>query len=382
MLNTEIRSLTGLRGIAACWVVLFHMGPDGGLGALLGTLGRHGYLAVDLFFVLSGFVMALSYRALFARGLTGRGYATFLLRRVARVWPLYVVATLGYAAVLAAGFGSNRLSAGTVAHLLPVNLAMLQAWGFGESIDHPAWSISTEFAAYLLFPVFAWMTLFGRPAVAVGASVAAFLALCTLPTLAGHGGLSGPLDLSAAGTVWPLLRCLLEFPLGMAAYRLATGLQPSSVLLRPVAAWGLAALLLLLLCVVDTDLAVVGLAPLFLVQLALCRNGVTRVLGSAPVLFLGRVSYAVYLLHWTLLPTVRFGRVLEPALSHTAAVVAMQLLAFAVLIPAAAVAFHLVEMPGRRLVNQLGRWVLPFQEVAVKRSEAAGAAELPLPRAS
>jgi hypothetical protein len=65
----EIKSLTGLRGVAACAVVLYHyQGSDAGLGRFV----LHGYTAVDLFFALSGFVMALTYAGAFADGF-GRG---------------------------------------------------------------------------------------------------------------------------------------------------------------------------------------------------------------------------------------------------------------------------------------------------------------------
>ena len=58
----EIRALTGIRGIAACFVVIYHFYfgvlNKGSAGVIL----SHGYMAVDLFFVLSGFVMALTYQ--------------------------------------------------------------------------------------------------------------------------------------------------------------------------------------------------------------------------------------------------------------------------------------------------------------------------------
>lgn len=68
MAGLEIRALTGLRGIAAILFVVFHeAGNFAGTGPAA-TFLRHGYNAVDLFFVLSGFVMALTYRAKFRGG--------------------------------------------------------------------------------------------------------------------------------------------------------------------------------------------------------------------------------------------------------------------------------------------------------------------------
>ena len=126
MARGEIRPLTGLRGIAGCWELVFHLHEEQGLRGYAGAILKHGYLAVDIFFVLSGFVMALSYRHLFEAGFSVRSFAGFLIRRLARVWPLYAAATLAYLAVFASGLGSGRVSPSTLIGLLPINLAMLQ----------------------------------------------------------------------------------------------------------------------------------------------------------------------------------------------------------------------------------------------------------------
>jgi peptidoglycan/LPS O-acetylase OafA/YrhL len=92
--RSEIRSLTGLRGVAAAYVVLYHMHLFELCSGAAATVLTHGYLAVDLFFVLSGFVMALTYAELFEGGFSAGRYRDFLVRRIARVYPLYVVVTL------------------------------------------------------------------------------------------------------------------------------------------------------------------------------------------------------------------------------------------------------------------------------------------------
>ena len=160
----EIKSLTGLRGVAACWVVLFHyitafhhaeldqnLSTKSSAGfRLVELFFVHGYLAVDLFFILSGFVMALTYGGAFEAGISSRAYLDFLGKRLGRVYPLYIALTAAVAVLSYAGIG-------TVNPPSPVDLAsnvlLIQAWGIADSIDVPAWSISTEFAAYLLFPL-------------------------------------------------------------------------------------------------------------------------------------------------------------------------------------------------------------------------------------
>jgi peptidoglycan/LPS O-acetylase OafA/YrhL len=166
----EIRSLTGLRGIAAVYVVIFHYFLGVGMSNPLKTLLAHGYLGVDLFFVLSGFVMALNYGHLFETGFSFLAYRTFLGRRIARIYPLYVAGTLvGFVLTQAALI--EPLRSGSTSGNLVANLLMVQSWGVGQSYDPPAWSISTEWAAYLLFP------LLVVPAVLRG-SLAALTMLC------------------------------------------------------------------------------------------------------------------------------------------------------------------------------------------------------------
>ena len=152
----ELLALTSIRGIAAWWVVLFHMRlllvpwlPVGAIRVL-----DHGNLAVDLFFVLSGFVIALNY----GERLAGDWRATgdFLFRRFARIYPLHLL-ILGGFALYAGGailFGSATLAGQDPGYFL-ASLFLVQNWGFTDALrwNVPAWSISTEALAYLLFPV-------------------------------------------------------------------------------------------------------------------------------------------------------------------------------------------------------------------------------------
>jgi len=92
----HLASLTPLRGIAALWVVLFHycwhfpaVHADRYTGAVY-----KGYLAVDLFFMLSGFVISHVYHGAFALRVTGRRYRDFLKARIARIYPLHLTVLL------------------------------------------------------------------------------------------------------------------------------------------------------------------------------------------------------------------------------------------------------------------------------------------------
>ncbi len=103
----EIKSLTGLRGVRSMprdGVPLPSRSNAPGVARLF--LLR-GYLAVDLFFVLSGFMMALTYQRRFSSGFRSREYFHFLYLRLARVYPLYIVVTGAFLAL-----GEPAISAG------------------------------------------------------------------------------------------------------------------------------------------------------------------------------------------------------------------------------------------------------------------------------
>src|ERR1700761_2103419 len=167
MPTKELQSLTPLRGIAAIWVICFHYGvvyfafhPE-----QFGYLFNKGYLAVDMFFMLSGFVLSHVYWRTFASDetLQGRDYWNFISARIARLYPLhlfnlslFLIATLAFGLheYFAAGnlpsiplFGPRSLTA------LVANVFMVQGIDAGDlAWNYPSWSISVEFFAYFLFP--------------------------------------------------------------------------------------------------------------------------------------------------------------------------------------------------------------------------------------
>jgi peptidoglycan/LPS O-acetylase OafA/YrhL len=229
--RSEIRALTGLRGMAAMLVVAYHFCPSVAASTVLykDTIGR-GYLWVDLFFILSGYVMALNYGKLFVDRFSGAVFAGFLLRRIARIYPLYFVMLCIQIAYTMAVYGNFRESNGwaavTVAHPIrdiPANLFLAQSLGVSPSIIGQAWSISTEFAAYFSFPALvAWVLSGGRRGVAVAGLLAVTL-LVVVAAFDMHDGAyhSGSLDAYDGTHVSPLLRCLGGFILGMVTFRMS-----------------------------------------------------------------------------------------------------------------------------------------------------------------
>src|SRR6516164_1868697 len=161
----QLQSLTPLRGIAALWVVLYHYAvlypPSLHLQHYTDMLEK-GYLAVDLFFMLSGFVLAHVYWNAFAADVDER-YRKFLFARIARLYPLHLFVLSLFVATEIADRAVHYAETGEL-ELVPLegaqsftalvaNLFMLQGLKASQlSWNYPAWSISVEFMAYLVFP--------------------------------------------------------------------------------------------------------------------------------------------------------------------------------------------------------------------------------------
>lgn len=160
----EIRALTGLRIVAAVWVVLFHFRPmlgdaSPGFRDALAPVLDCGAQGVDLFFILSGFVLTWNYLDRMGRSWSVRANLHFLRLRLARVWPVYLV-TLHLAAVwviftLHVGHVPSPEAGQLTAISYVRQILLVQLWFQpyfdGSSWDGPAWSISAEWLAYLLF---------------------------------------------------------------------------------------------------------------------------------------------------------------------------------------------------------------------------------------
>ena len=147
-------SLDGLRGVAALFVAMRHT-------SFFHNLGIHGgYLAVDLFFVLSGFVIAHAYEGRLERGLSA---GRFLALRYLRLWPVYALgAVLGLIAAAAQALpGRDNLNLGQVIHTAPFALLMLPGPHIKPmlyAVNSVAWSLALELLVNLVY-AFAWRPL-------------------------------------------------------------------------------------------------------------------------------------------------------------------------------------------------------------------------------
>ncbi len=347
--KVQLDALTGARGIAAWYVVFYHIreafGPEVPSGVI--AFFAKGYLAVDLFFILSGFVMWLTYGAKFERdGL--RAAPDFLWRRVARIFPLHLfilIAMAAFAALLVA-VGKGDAARYPFAEL-PLHIILIQNWGFTSALswNDPAWSISTEMGAYFALPVVA-MLLARWKGTALTNLILAF-ALCVLLALALNAG--GAQHLGDKISELGLVRCLFQFFLGVAVCRIWQALRPTPLSTSMALAFILAAGLALGWGMdwLTEIMAVPALFACFVYLFAGSSSWANNPFCGRIALHLGDISYSTYLVHffgWILFKLVFVSDVTNVPLWMMAGFAALTYSASLLL-------YHLIELPGRRFVQ-------------------------------
>lgn len=344
----EIRALTGLRGIAAVAVMGGHFYDHAALtGTAADIVDATGH-SVELFFILSGFVLAMVYgNTIQRRG----GFWRYVRQRLARIYPLYAVMTLLCFALASAGVPLYGQPTASGLALLS-NLLMTQQWGWPiDSLDAPGWSISTEWAANLLFPLAAWAILRRSARQAITAAVLCGAVLVIADRVAGDSYWDMPILLRWGEIRLPesMITCAAEFLAGMACWRL-----------RPVGLarwlghdWVLAAIMggmVLQEALSAPSIWFCTLAALLVIGLSQERSAIARVLGWGPLHWLGVISYSVYLVHAPMMALVGVLSDLPVPHAFTVAIWGTML----AVLPAAAATHRWIERPAQRWLRTTG----------------------------
>ncbi len=352
--NQDIPQLTGLRGIAATMVLLLHL--DQIHGNILSPFVRpiaEGYLGVDIFFVLSGYILAHVYRTTGTQSL--RGYGIVLWRRFARIYPMHL-ATLAalFAMVAARGLLDTNF---WIVSEIPRHLLLLQAWVPELSWNIPSWSISAEWAAYVLFPLTVAAILRPRHAIAPMLVVAVLFAGFQIFGIDTAG-------LPGSWLGWPAaLRIACEFSLGTLLFRLTTAVTPSRRFdLIAAAAFGA-------VFIVPIPLVKVLAIGTFVAALALSAGPALRFLASRAMVALGVISYSVYMVHF---PAIKLIQNVNDKLGIVSASPAMMLSMMfvwaCVVIAIAAASYIVIERPARN-------WCRRQERRLFRKAPAAALAE-------
>lgn len=346
-MRIELRALTGIRAFAALGVVLFHLivqypyifrGDSSIVRAL--QFGSNG---VDLFFILSGFIIAYSYAGEF-RTFSWAKYGQFLHKRLARIWPahMFALSLLAALGVLLTLTGRNFLHDSPIADFISQALMInnWNPWHVSHTWNGPDWSISAEWSAYLLFPLLLaavrWVPRRLLP-----------ILIVLLPLLMVMSYRFGQADFGP-------VRIMTEFPCGIALYYLWRHVQPSSLWSRV----GLACALLyvplgVVLGLVGADVRwQVLLVPPLLFSIALNAGPVARLLARPLPEYLGRISYSLYITHYVVIISMRF-LIMMPRIERSVPLtLALTVIEIVIIYLLARFTYHYIEEPARKWLTR------------------------------
>lgn len=306
--------LDGLRGVAALLVILYHFG-EGFATSPVDQWMNHGYLAVDFFFVLSGFVIGYAYDRRMASGQISAG--GFMLRRAIRLQPMVVLSVIlgaiAYAVQGCAHWDGTPVTPHLVFAALALGLLMIPAMpatgvevrGNGEMfpLNGPSWSLFFEYIGSLLYAV--WLCRLGKKGLRAVVAVSGIgLSAIAVGNLSGYYNLGMGWTMADYGFIGGLLRLTFSFSAGLLIYR---NLKPRRV--RGafwICAGVIAAVLGCPYVSADTEPSVLnGLYDCVctlavfpaIVWLGSCGT-TTDALSTAVCATLGRLSYPVYIVHY------------------------------------------------------------------------------------
>jgi peptidoglycan/LPS O-acetylase OafA/YrhL len=370
-MNKQIGSLTALRGIAATVVVILHFAystlPEAGVIISRHTrFFRDGYLFVDLFFMLSGFIMTHVYLDSFQLGVNKTNYWSYLRARFARIYPLHL-----FTLAVLVGLELFKLSLPNVQAFtkefnitaLVANVFMLQAFDFNcppllwckSTWNEPAWSISVEFLIYCIFPFLLFALIKTKPKTDWIVYLVTLLLLLLLIRFT-RGTLESIIGIPS------IARCGLECLLGILTYKMYQWGKHQQDLNFNWLSIGSTLLVIGLMhkwirSRVILDWVTLPAFSLLILALASATNGlISKILNSPPLVYLGTISYSIYMVHWCLIEFletfwlaefhVKFGNAFSPG---------QCLIALGLFTPIslliAAFTYHFVEVPARKILK-------------------------------
>lgn len=308
--------LDGLRGVAALLVVFYHIfeGLSFAAGGTTITTINHGYLAVDFFFILSGFVIGYAYDDRLGKTLTT---GNFFKRRLIRLHPMIVMgALLGTIAFFLQGsvqWDGKQVATSMVMLSLLCTLFFIPALpgagyevrGNGEMfpLNGPSWSLFFEYIGNILYALFIHR-LSNKTLTVLVALLGIGLAGFTLFDVSGYDMIGVGWTLDGVNFLGGFLRMLFPFSLGMLLSRNFKPVQTKG------AFWICSVVLLVLFCVpyIKVDASPISLNGLFeIVCIGLVFPTLVRLGASGKTTdkrstqlckFLGDISYPLYAVHY------------------------------------------------------------------------------------
>lgn len=375
----EIRALTGARALPPLFLVLYHYHEGHGYQHLpwFDIFVAKGYLWVEFFFILSGFVLTYVYLSRWESLFTLKGYGLFLRNRLARLYPVHlamiivlaimlvVLRALAHAGGYVSVFDLPVYHPDMSARALIFNLLLIQAWHvMGHlSWNGVAWFISVEFALCLAFPIFLFAAR-GSVARALLLLALGFITLRNLALTSGHG-LDITFDLG-------LVRGFADFAIGVALAMLHRHADSYAQRLPELAFTAIQLLVfgIFFYAMYHTgwahnpmDVWIAAAMTLIVASLCFDRGAIARLFTLKPLRRLGEWSYAIYMGQTALLMLLRLCEQRLYPQDLTAHYRLVHILEPALLVPSCVLwgyaLYRLVEKPANRWLRGPAAPALP-----------------------
>ena len=361
-----LSNLTPLRGIAALWVVVFHFSEIGAkfISTSQSLLLTKGYLMVDLFFIMSGFIIYHVYHKSFAADYSGN-FRQFIVARFARVYPLHVITLMLCIVIFVPMFGWNPLINNPRA--IPTNLLLIHSFGIHKLFNWnvPSWSISAEWWAYMVFPFLAIFMYRKKKAAVSLLSLFAVLAYLAImfwiprvnafdPSLPHRQNLDVTFD-------YGFLRGLAGFITGMILYKVYEAGYLAKVFQKDVTALIITTACILCMHFGWNDGFDIILFVLLVLAFSLNNERLHLLCNIRIAQYLGKISYSIYLMQlFPLIPL--WSGIKLPGLiyaEHSASAsfwtgAGYCLIYVILVVSVASLTYFTIEKPSRKYINE--RW--------------------------
>jgi peptidoglycan/LPS O-acetylase OafA/YrhL len=308
----------------------------------------HGYLAVDLFFLLSGFVIFLSYHASLSTNFP-HSVGNFYWKRFSRIYPLHFVMLGGYLALFGAFTYLSSSHAAPEAYTWSAfiqSMFLVHMW-FGSDLtwNVPSWSISSEWFVYLFFPLMAYSLRKLRGGIAMHL-LSIVLAAVILHVIYAASGLN---SIGADIPHMALVRTLFEFLMGVFVGSLYVNHLDFLQRHSSAALAGFVALCVLYVMTSTPDYALIPITFAFLIAyLSVTTSWITTALSTPVLVYLGEISYSTYMVHYLVYDLLKAAFISD---THEINPVHLWLSFVAVFI-LSVVLHHAVDMPSQKFFRR------------------------------
>jgi peptidoglycan/LPS O-acetylase OafA/YrhL len=290
--------LTSIRGFAALFVVWYHVSMSFSKEDFwFFHLFVNGDLSVDLFFVLSGFILHHAYKGKSVYG----SYKLFLFSRLARIYPLHIITLFTVLIlVLISDQVTDHYQVIFTKSSFLMNLLLVQNWGMiPPSWNMVSWSISAEWFMYLLFPIMIFYSILfklnQKPLLYFLFSIALLVIyyfFIYFFKLEGYGGLS----------LGGMVRVFFEFTIGFCLYGLRAEVLNYRIITESSFLTSfLCVMVIFTLSISELYYFFLPISAMLLLNLSVADNKAADLFKNKTSVWLGEISYSLYMWHWIII---------------------------------------------------------------------------------